>query len=303
MLREWLEGSPVVWSGSANLFLVRVFFADRMARARLEAILSEYEAKARRDATVGGGGREGWRIVRRRRSGGRRRCLVRREEAKLDWLREARPLCSRLQFRRRGGDGVDVIIGARVEDPRRRRHGGLGRDVVAEALAGGHETTALVRNPAWTALPREVEIVQGDVLDRSVVDRSAGGLGRGDLRARYAKSASAEHTARTGHGEPGRRDERGGCAPAGLRHPTWCRVERVDASLFYREVSAGAGADGARQGTPGAGRARWWPGVGAGAAGTVRQGKPRGSCGSYVRASPREATLCAATSPGSCSSV
>ena len=45
--------------------------------------------------------------------------------------------------------------------------GGLGRDVVAEALAGGHETTALVRDPARAALPGEVEIARGDVLDRA----------------------------------------------------------------------------------------------------------------------------------------
>jgi uncharacterized protein YbjT (DUF2867 family) len=43
--------------------------------------------------------------------------------------------------------------------------GGLGRDFVAEALAGGHETAALVRDPARAALPAEVEIAQGDVLD------------------------------------------------------------------------------------------------------------------------------------------
>lgn len=43
--------------------------------------------------------------------------------------------------------------------------GGLGRDVVAEALAGGHETAAVVREPARAALPGEVEVVRGDVLD------------------------------------------------------------------------------------------------------------------------------------------
>jgi uncharacterized protein YbjT (DUF2867 family) len=43
--------------------------------------------------------------------------------------------------------------------------GGLGRDVVAEALAGGHDTTALVRNPSSGVLPRAVELAEGDVLD------------------------------------------------------------------------------------------------------------------------------------------
>jgi nucleoside-diphosphate-sugar epimerase len=43
--------------------------------------------------------------------------------------------------------------------------GGLGRDIVAAALAGGHETAALARDPARAELPEVVEIVQGDVLD------------------------------------------------------------------------------------------------------------------------------------------
>jgi uncharacterized protein YbjT (DUF2867 family) len=45
--------------------------------------------------------------------------------------------------------------------------GGLGQDVVAEALARGYETRALVRNPEHSALPANVEIVRGDVLDPS----------------------------------------------------------------------------------------------------------------------------------------
>lgn len=39
--------------------------------------------------------------------------------------------------------------------------------MVAEAIARGHETAALVRDPRRAALPREVEIIKGDVLDRS----------------------------------------------------------------------------------------------------------------------------------------
>lgn len=68
-------------------------FADRMARARLEAILFEYEAQARRDATVWGM----WsrRLEARPQAAFRRATTtfgVRREEAKLDLLREVRPL-------------------------------------------------------------------------------------------------------------------------------------------------------------------------------------------------------------------
>jgi uncharacterized protein YbjT (DUF2867 family) len=42
--------------------------------------------------------------------------------------------------------------------------GGLGHDVVAEALARGHETAALVRDRARVTFPDAVEIVEGDVL-------------------------------------------------------------------------------------------------------------------------------------------
>src|SRR6266700_4697433 len=45
--------------------------------------------------------------------------------------------------------------------------GGLGQDVVADAVARGHHTAALLRNPAHTAFPDPVEIVPGDVLDPS----------------------------------------------------------------------------------------------------------------------------------------
>ena len=44
--------------------------------------------------------------------------------------------------------------------------GGLGRDAVANALAHGRATAALVRDPARAALPSEVELVTGDVLER-----------------------------------------------------------------------------------------------------------------------------------------
>lgn len=50
--------------------------------------------------------------------------------------------------------------------------GGLGRDVVAAALAYGHATAALVRDPARANLPGEVEVVSGDVLDRDSLGRA-----------------------------------------------------------------------------------------------------------------------------------
>ncbi len=93
VLRRWLEESPVGPDRQRNLFLVRVFFADRMSPARLEAILGEYEqeARARRDVLAD--------VVRRladRPQAAFRRATamfgVRREEAKLDWVAEVRPL-------------------------------------------------------------------------------------------------------------------------------------------------------------------------------------------------------------------
>jgi len=45
--------------------------------------------------------------------------------------------------------------------------GALGRDVVEAALRDGHDTGALVRDPARAGLPEAVELVAGDVLDPS----------------------------------------------------------------------------------------------------------------------------------------
>jgi DNA-binding PadR family transcriptional regulator len=92
-LRGWLEGSPVGPDRQRNLFLVRMFLADRMSPARLEAILGEYaaQARARRDRLA--------EVVRRladRPQATFRRATamfgVRREQAKLDWVDEVRPL-------------------------------------------------------------------------------------------------------------------------------------------------------------------------------------------------------------------
>jgi len=42
--------------------------------------------------------------------------------------------------------------------------GGLGQDIVADAVSRGHHTAALLRNPARATFAEAVEIVQGDVL-------------------------------------------------------------------------------------------------------------------------------------------
>ena len=40
VLEEWLDSAPLDLDRQRNLFLVRVFFGDRMSPARLEAILA-----------------------------------------------------------------------------------------------------------------------------------------------------------------------------------------------------------------------------------------------------------------------
>ncbi|MBV9800484.1 MAG: PadR family transcriptional regulator [Solirubrobacterales bacterium] len=93
VLREWLEDSPVGPDRQRNLFLVRLFFADRMSPAQLEAILGEYaaEARARRDRLADVVGR----LADRPQATFRRATAmfgVRREQAKLDWVAEVGPL-------------------------------------------------------------------------------------------------------------------------------------------------------------------------------------------------------------------
>jgi uncharacterized protein YbjT (DUF2867 family) len=56
--------------------------------------------------------------------------------------------------------------------------GGLGQDSVAEALARGHETAALGRDPGRAAFSETVEIVRGDVLDPPRSKRRSSGATR-----------------------------------------------------------------------------------------------------------------------------
>ena len=54
--------------------------------------------------------------------------------------------------------------------------GGTGRQLVAQALASGHEVTALVRNPAKIHIRHErLRVVQGDILDFESVERAVAG--------------------------------------------------------------------------------------------------------------------------------
>jgi DNA-binding PadR family transcriptional regulator len=93
VLRAWLDDAALDLERPRNLFLVRVFFGDRMSPKRLAALLDAYcvEATARRDrlsAVVD-------RLADRPDAAFRRATAmfgVRREQAKLDWVDEVRPL-------------------------------------------------------------------------------------------------------------------------------------------------------------------------------------------------------------------
>jgi DNA-binding PadR family transcriptional regulator len=92
-LRGWLDGSDLEPERQRNLFLVRVFFGDRVAPGRLEAIVDEYEAhaRARRDRLA----EVADRLADRPAAAFRRATAifgVRREQAKLDWVADIRPL-------------------------------------------------------------------------------------------------------------------------------------------------------------------------------------------------------------------
>ena len=108
VLRQWLEESPVGPDRQRSLFLVRVFFGDRISPVRLGAILDEYEAeaRARRDRLS----EVVQRLAERPQAAFRRATAmlgVRREQAKLDWVAEVRPLLVAGAGSRsaRGGEG------------------------------------------------------------------------------------------------------------------------------------------------------------------------------------------------------
>jgi DNA-binding PadR family transcriptional regulator len=108
VLRQWLEESPVGPDRQRNLFLVRMFFGDRISPVRLGAILDEYEAeaRARRDRLS----EVVQRLAERPQAAFRRATAmfgVRREQAKLDWVAEVRPLLVAGAGSRsaRGGEG------------------------------------------------------------------------------------------------------------------------------------------------------------------------------------------------------
>lgn len=92
-LRHWLEDAAMAEERTRNLFLVRIFFGHRTSPARIEALLSEYEATARR--------RRDWLAAVAKRLADRPGSVFRRstamygvhqEQAKLAWVAEVRPM-------------------------------------------------------------------------------------------------------------------------------------------------------------------------------------------------------------------
>lgn len=94
-LRRWLEEGPIAPERNRNLFLVRVFFGDRVSSARLETLLEEYEhgARERRDALAAIAerlaGRPQSRYPRATAMYG-----MRHAQATLDWVADVRSLLS-----------------------------------------------------------------------------------------------------------------------------------------------------------------------------------------------------------------
>ncbi len=114
--------------------------------------------------------------------------------------------------------------------------GGLGRDVVAESLARGHQTAAVVRDPSRAALPEAVQIAQGDVLDRSslrsaVAGRDAVICALGTPSPRQASTLLARGTENLVEAMTAADVRRLACVTLlGLG------ASRANCSLFYREV-------------------------------------------------------------------
>jgi len=92
-LQRWLDETVPVSERQRNLFLVGIFFGDRMSPGRVDALLDDYEAaaRARRDrlaALVD--------VLADRPDAMFRRSTamfgVRHEQARLDWVAEVRPM-------------------------------------------------------------------------------------------------------------------------------------------------------------------------------------------------------------------
>ena len=92
-LRRWLEDPQIKEDRVRSLFLVRIFFGDRLSTEQLTALLDDFESRAviRRDRIAAIADK----LADRPASVFRRSTAllgVRREQAMLDWVAEARPM-------------------------------------------------------------------------------------------------------------------------------------------------------------------------------------------------------------------
>jgi DNA-binding PadR family transcriptional regulator len=102
-LRRWLDETPLEPERTRNLFLVRVFFGDRVSPDRLERTLDEYEALARTQCDRLTAVVE--RLDGRPEAALRRATAlfgVRHAQATLDWAAEIRPIVQAARSARSG---------------------------------------------------------------------------------------------------------------------------------------------------------------------------------------------------------
>lgn len=120
-----------------------------------------------------------------------------------------------------------LVVGATV---------GLGRNVVAAAVAGRHETAVLVRDPARAGFAPAVEVVGGDVLDTSSLTGALQGR-EGAVCALGTPSPRRPSTLL----EDGTRNFVAAMGQAGVRRLACVTLlgagsSRANASFFYRRV-------------------------------------------------------------------
>jgi putative NADH-flavin reductase len=114
--------------------------------------------------------------------------------------------------------------------------GALGRDVVADAVARGHEVGALVRVPSRGTFPDVVEIIGGDVLDPDSLTPAV--VGRDAVICALGTPSPRRRSRLL---EQGTKNLVGAMSQVGVRRLACVTLlgagaSRANASFFYREV-------------------------------------------------------------------